>query len=230
MATVLIRSVDMLILRVFEVERDSTHKEGEPYDRGFFGQPGSRSEQEAEGLRWHYKIPLVTNPVVLREFAIPIGAGALAMAIIILLVSGGDFLAAALWSLGFFALFFGLGFIILLILDLIGIKASFYIGKDSVGYVVGSSLRKFNRLVLLLSLLGRSPTVVGASLIGIGRESEFISWDEVRSITVYDKYRVIYFRRKSYIKPIVLFCSRENFDDVVALVKKYAQGVKISVK
>jgi len=220
----------MLILRVFEVERDSTRKEEEPYDGGFFGQPSSRSEQEAEELRWRYKIPLVTNLVVLREFAIPIGAGALAMAIIILLVSGGDFLAAALLSLGFFVLFFSLGFIILLILDLIGIKASFHIGKDGVGYVAGSSLRKFNRLVLLLSLMGRSPTVVGASLIGIGRESEFISWDEVRSITVYDKYRVIYFRRKSYIRPIVLFCSRENFDDVVALVKKYAQGVKISVK
>jgi len=181
-------------------------------------------------LNWRYKIQLATNALVLREFAIVIGTGALVIAIIILLVSGGDFLAAALWSLGFFGLFFGLGFVVLFILDLIGIRASFQIGRDGAGYVSGSSLRKFNRLVLLLSLMGRSPTVMGAALIGIGRESEFIRWDELRSITVYKKHRVIYLHRKSRVRPIMLFCSRKNFDDAVALVEKYAQGVKIDVK
>ncbi len=197
-----------------------------------------------DDLNWRIKVPIINNALYLKELGILFGGTVLVFTAIISIIFaisppyGGDYFGAvaqvALIGLG---IGFGLVIISFLILTLIcrgGLDTSFHIGKDGVRYEIKDKrYKKMNRAILLLSLLGDSNaaiTTTGAALIAMSRESEFIGWSAVRNITIYGKGRIIYFRRKSLVKPIPVFCSPENFDDAVMLVKKYAQGIKINVK
>ncbi|MDI9644146.1 MAG: hypothetical protein QFX35_02865 [Candidatus Verstraetearchaeota archaeon] len=160
------------------------------------------------------------------------GAGTIVVVLIFLAVSG-DFLTAAYLAVGLFAGLFALSLAIVFALSLAyggGIDAKFYIVEKGVGYELGKSFKKTNRATLLVSLMGRSPTATGALLVGSSREAGFVSWGEVRSITVHSREKVIYMRRKQHINPVALFCTPDNFEEAVALVSRYAPMIRIEAK
>jgi len=198
----------------------------------------------ADNLNWRIKIPIIKNNIYLRGFGILFGGTVLVFAAIIFIIFavsspyGVDYVSAAAQVVLIGAgIALGLLLTSFLILNLVcwgGLDTSFHIGKGGVTYEIRDKrYKRMNRLTLLISLMGKSNaalTTTGAALVAISKESGFIKWSEVRSITVHRKERVIYFRKKGLINPIPVFCLPENFDTAVALVEKYAQGIKINVK
>jgi len=194
---------------------------------------GKTRGDQSDNLNWSLKVPLIRNSILLRELGIQLGVGAAVIVVMMLLVTWGDYMAAAQISLMIIGIVVGLFLVALLVLNIIyrgSFEARFHIGRDGAGFELGKLVKKVNTAAVLISLLGRNPVVIGAALIAKARESEFINWDEVRDITLYKKDRVIYFRRRSLVRPLVLFCSPANFDAAVALVEKYAPRVRINVK
>lgn len=208
----------------------------------FFGQIGDQGA--ADNLNWRIKIPIIKNAIYLRELGILFGGSVLVFAVIIFIIFavsppyGVDYVSAAA-QVVLIGAGIGLGLLLIsfLILNLVcwgGLDTGFHIGKGGVTYkILDKRYKRMNRLTFLISLMGKSNAALittGAALVAISKESGFIKWSEVRSITVHRKERVIFFRRKGLINPIPVFCLPENFDTAVALVEKYAQGIKINVK
>jgi hypothetical protein len=111
-----------------------------------------------------------------------------------------------------------------------GIDAEFLINEKGVGYKAGKSSKTLTRLGLLGSVLLWSPVAAGASLINISRESEFIRWKDIRSITTYKGQHSILIRKKELVLPMGVFCTPENFPTVMDIIEKYAPDVPIKEK
>jgi hypothetical protein len=59
---------------------------------------------------------------------------------------------------------------------------------------------------------------------------DFMSWKEMRSITVYPRERSLVFYRKMLIFPFALYCTPDNFETVKGLVREFAPGVPYKEK
>jgi len=69
---------------------------------------------------------------------------------------------------------------------------------------------------------------MGGSLISISRESQFIRWKDIRSITPYESQHSILIRTRELVYPMGVFCTPENFSTALDLIRKYAPNVRIS--
>lgn len=90
-----------------------------------------------------------------------------------------------------------------------GLAARFYVNNAGVGYEAGGPAKKISRRTLVLSLMSGSIKAAGKSLIAISQEENFISWQDVRSVKIYSRQRVIHISSKELIYPIALYCTAE---------------------
>ncbi|MDH7511260.1 MAG: hypothetical protein QHH04_09510 [Methanolinea sp.] len=100
--------------------------------------------------------------------------------------------------------------------------ADFVVSSRGVGQSASKSTKKLNTGLAIGGILTGSPTAVGAGMIVKGREDQSIEWNEVRSITVDHRKRTITVRRKSLVFPIRLYCTEENFGEVLSMVRRFA--------
>ena len=107
-----------------------------------------------------------------------------------------------------------------------GPTTEFAITPEGIGYRAGKESKAINRATLAGTALGGTLSGAGGSLINISREMDFMAWDEVRSIKVYQKERSLVFYRKFLIFPFALYCTPDNFEQVKALARTYAPGAR----
>lgn len=184
------------------------------------------SGSSGECIIWNRKIPLITNPyLVLQCIFIPLG---------IAIVFGG-FLSLITGSVEMLILFFIIcaGFsllmlLIMLVLQLVtggGLDTEFLISNEGVAHNAGSATRALNRVSAGGSAVLGSLAGTGAGLSAISQENTVLPWEDVRYISVYRRTQSIVFRSRYLIGPVVLYCSKENFLPVLAMIKKYAPQV-----
>ncbi len=100
------------------------------------------------------------------------------------------------------------------------------VNAEGVAHQVGEGTRTLNRGYLLFGILsvlggGRGGlTVLGGSLLATSQESNSISWNDVTSVKVYPRNRLIILRDVTIINGVVLYCTKENFDRVLDVIKK----------
>jgi hypothetical protein len=178
-------------------------------------------------LCWSRKIPLITNPyLVLQCIFVPLG---------IAIVMGGFFalITGEVW--GMFTLFLVLGaglsvlmLVILAVLQVVtggGLLTEFFISPEGVAHNAGSTTRALDRVSAGGSAVLGSMSGTGAGLIAISQENNQLRWEDVRYVSVYPSVQSIVFRSRYLIGPVVLYCTKENFPHVLALVKEYAPAV-----
>ena len=98
--------------------------------------------------------------------------------------------------------------------------ARFTIDSKGVLSETGRKERKVNRWVLFFSLLSGRPQAIGASLIAFSRETDGVKWRAVRKVSVDPGKRVIVLK-DSWHTIMRLYCTPENFDEVVGRVQTY---------
>jgi hypothetical protein len=193
---------------------------------------GTRVPEEPTGERtglvtWSRKIPLITNPwLVLQCIFIPLGIG-IVCGSFFSLITGGE------WDMLILFLILGSGLaalmlIVMLVLQIVtggGLETEFFISNKGVAHKAGSSTRTLDRVSAGGSAVLGSMSGTGAGLLAISQENIMLAWDEVRYVSVYRSVRSIVFRSKYLISPVVLYCTDENFPEILALVKQYAPAI-----
>ncbi len=195
---------------------------------------GDEGPVNAEGsLVWEVKIRLIGNRVIVRDALVLLILCPGALFLLIGIPYGlSEGLVAMLTDIGPLVLISGLIFLILLVVTLVflqvtsrgGLPAVFVVNREGVGFAAGSSTRVANRGALAGSLLLRSPGGTGAALLAKSSEQGFIRWDQVRYIRVYSRERFILVRPGWLINPVGLYCTEENFPEVLDLIRYYKPG------
>ena len=192
------------------------------------------SEEESTKLEWERQIPLFSNYVVLKQLSVAILISAF-LVMMLLIVLDPEMIFDAFMV---FLLLVGiLGVLAVIAMALIqgatrgGLKAGFTLNDSGMHYEAKKHSKSLNRLTAIGGVLAGSPALLGGSMINISRESEFMSWDEVKKITAYDSQKTIVAYRKSLISPMGLFCTDENYDTAKEYIKKHLpKGVSLKRK
>lgn len=178
-----------------------------------------------EGIIWETHIPVVTSSIAMKQLAMALGAGILFVAVLMAILDFSSFLSFIIPLIGVYLFLLAIGVIIAIIIQA-GTKGGplgqFAVIKKGVGYNAGSTSKMINLATLWGSAIGGSLAGGGGSLINIAREMDFIEWKDVRSATARTSDRSIVFYRKELISPIAPYCTKENFDTVVTMVRRYA--------
>jgi hypothetical protein len=185
---------------------------------------GDASISEPEvSLSWVRKIPLITNPyLVLQCILIPLGVGVLLGLIFWLITGAQDMFVMFLILGGFLAIVF---LLVMLVLQLVtggGLTTEFFISSEGVAHKAGSTTRNLDTAATVGSVLMGSMGGTGAGMLAKSQEFNILDWDSVRYISVYPRVRSVVFRPSCLIGPVVLYCTEENFPQVLDLVRKYA--------
>ncbi|MDO9324259.1 MAG: zinc ribbon domain-containing protein [Methanoregula sp.] len=198
-----------------------------PTDYSRTGTPERLAEKPVGIVSWSRKIPLITNPwLVLQCIFIPLGIG-LVMGSFLSLITRGE------WDLLILMLILGAGLgvlmlIIMLVLQSVtggGLETEFFISDEGVAHKAGGTTRTLDRVSAGGSAVLGSLSGTGAGLLAMSQENNVLAWDEVRYVSVYRSVRSIVFRSKYLISPVVLYCTDENFPQILAMVKKYAPPI-----
>lgn len=102
-----------------------------------------------------------------------------------------------------------------------GYDATFAVSSRGVGFAGGKTMKNVNNALVLASLLTGSPGVAGASLVNYGTDQNFIAWKDIRSVKLQEKERYILIRPRWLAYPIPLYCTKENFGQVRAMIGHY---------
>jgi hypothetical protein len=190
---------------------------------------------ESSELHWSVRIPLVRNTIVIKQLTMALGGGFLFVLLLCVIFSPGERIQIIAGVgpilLMLFLFIVGLCFVVMIVLEAAmkgGIDAEFTIDKNGVEYTAGESSKTLNRLGFLGSALLRSSIAMGGSLISISRESQFIRWKDIRSITPYEGQHSILIRTRELVYPMGVFCTPENFSTALDLIRIYAPNVRIS--
>lgn len=192
------------------------------------GSPSAGSaggEKPAGFLNWERKIPLITNPyLVLQGILIPLGLGFL-LGLIFWLITGAQDMLLMFVILGaFLAVVF---LLVMLVLQLVtggGLATTFFISNEGVAHKAGSATKNLDTAATVGSVLMGSMAGTGAGLLAMSQECNTLEWRDVRYISVYRNVRSVVFRSPYLVSPVVLYCTEENFDAVLAMIRKYAPG------
>lgn len=174
-------------------------------------------------LTWVRKIPLITNPyLVLQCILIPLGLGFILGLIFWLITGAQDMLLMFIIIGAFLAVVF---LVVMLVLQLVtggGLATSFFISNEGVAHKAGSTTRNLDTAATVGSVLLGSMSGTGAGLLAMSQECNTLEWNDVRYISVYRSVRSVVFRSQYLISPVVLYCTEENFETVLSMIRSYA--------
>lgn len=192
------------------------------------------SEEFREKITWEKQIPLFSNYVVIKQLAAVILIPAFLIMVFLVILEPGMIFDAFMIFLLLAAI---LGVLALISMAMIqvatrgGLLAVFTLDHSGMYYDAGKNSKSLNRLTTIGGILAGSPSILGGSMINISRESEFMSWDEVKGINAYDSQKTVVAFRKSLVSPIGIFCSDENYEYVKDYIKKHLpKGVDLKSK
>ncbi len=101
----------------------------------------------------------------------------------------------------------------------LGLTSDYYVNREGAGQAASKATSNLNTGITVAGALLGSLTATGAGLIQKGREDDFIAWNDARSVTLNGKKKHITVTRKSLIFPVRLYCTDENYAEVVSFIR-----------
>jgi len=184
--------------------------------------PASSVDSE-NGLCWEADVPLVTNPLVVRQFGLVALGSGLIMALLLTLISAatGDFEQIPVMLLISVLSAAGLGLLLIVVALLVyGNRMRLRFTLDGEGAHMETVDRRApvaNRAALLAGLLTGSPGTAGAGALASARENTLMRWRDVTSAAHAPRQRMITLRN-SWRAVGMLVCLPENYDLVAEYV------------
>jgi hypothetical protein len=174
-------------------------------------------------LSWEFDIPLLTNPRMLRTFAL---GTALSVAVVVLLLgvvfgSQGDWEAVLTMAKIFALVGVGLFVLFVLVMGLVfgnRLRTRYTVDDEGIVQETVDKVGKVgSRLAVIAGILGRSPGTTGAGLIAMSHEVAALSWDGTFRVDAVARRHLLVFRNAW--RPIMeVYCTPENFAAVQAHV------------
>ncbi|MDD3574715.1 zinc ribbon domain-containing protein [Methanospirillum sp.] len=189
------------------------------------GKTVSNVQSSQDSLVWTSQIPVITSSVFVKQLGMALGSGFLVVFVIILFVHPEAVLSLAPVLFVIWLFLFGISLGIALIYQKEtkgGPDALFKITPEGISYAAGETMKKVNQLTAIGSILLRSLSGLGVSMMNKSRETDLITWDQIRSISYQNRERTVLVYRKILIRPILLACTKENFSQVKDLISRYA--------
>jgi hypothetical protein len=214
----------------------NTVQEGETFCGSCGGKmilpPEGDVKTPGKALAWSRVVPLITNPVVVKDLFLVLFIPAVFAGILLSVITRD-----ASFLLLFLAIAAGiliLGLVIMAVLQLGtkgGLNTFFYISDEGVAFKAGKETKVLNRVSTIGSLAMGSAGGTGSGLLAISEEANTLFWENIRYITIRTGMKMIVFRSPYLISPIALYCTDENFPVVVEMTRKYALiSAKITTK
>lgn len=178
------------------------------------------------GIEWEVDVPLVTNPVVLRQIAF--------VFLLVPFIACG-LLAPPMWSTGSLdgfpalaAMIFGisaaLGVIGLLAAWLVlgnRIRMRFHVAINGVvTEITDTRARRIGWLTLVLGILSGKPGAAGSGMLTLSNARQSANWGAIRVARFHPSREVVELSN-GWRTIIVLFCTAENYDSVARMVKEH---------
>ncbi|HNY89095.1 MAG TPA: zinc ribbon domain-containing protein [Methanoregulaceae archaeon] len=102
----------------------------------------------------------------------------------------------------------------------LGMASDFFVNAEGAGQEASKKTSSVNTGIAVVGGLLGSLSAAGGGILAKSREDDFIRWDESRSVALNRKKKTVTVTRKSLIFPIRLYCTNENYEQVVAFIKK----------
>jgi hypothetical protein len=180
--------------------------------------PVAASEKEEVLFKWDHKIKMLFNPVLWGSFVACFGIPAILLGIGFSFT--GNLKAAVLLPAGLIAFFAVIWFITGIVIDVGGgFAASFVITSRGIYFTSGPGAKKAADMATVIGLLAGSAGATGAGLLARAEQDNSVEWKKIKKIKIRKGIRYIFVRSGFGSKPIGLYCNKENFDQVLALVQ-----------
>lgn len=170
-------------------------------------------------LRWQASVPIMGTPIIVRQLALAIGLPFGIVILVLLVTSGGD--RYAWYGVGLVVLLLAATWLAVRILYGGRYDAEFLLDADGARASLDTTSRRrsrgVSRLAVAAGMAAGQPTVAGAGLLAAGNQSQYLTWDEVRRVDQDRTHRTIVLRGPA-VAHVALFCTTENFDEVLAHV------------
>jgi hypothetical protein len=185
--------------------------------------PAVAFENEAILFQWDHKIKMLFNPVLWGGFLAGFGIPALLLGIGMSFPAG--VVQGFLFSGILLAFFFVIWVITGIVMDLAGgFSAHFLITDKGVYFASGKGSRGVANAATVLGALAGSASTTGAGLLARSEQDGAIEWKDVKKVKVRRGMRYIFIREGFGNKPIGLYCNKENFEPILALVQSKFKG------
>jgi hypothetical protein len=186
----------------------------------------SIQQDQAPEITWTAKAPLTHNPQMVPAYLVMFGFACI-IGLLLSLYTGNFILIAAFMTV--MSLFIGLFILISCLVDILtggGLEIQGRVSREGAAHLVGGTTRSIDQgisLINTLSLIGKGRTGLslgGGGFITRAQENQSIAWNEVRSVRIWPKARLIVLRDITGIFPVGLYCTAENFSQVLDIVRR----------
>ena len=172
-------------------------------------------------LKWELKIPIFSNPIILKQlgiaFGLPFGI------LIIILIAINQEIRYLAYFFVIIGLLFFLTYLAIMVL---------YRGRYDVGFVIddkgvrcytqkaqAKKNKTINSLAFIFGLLIEKPGVAGAGLLAQSRQDETIKWKNIKNVKYRPKQNMI-FIKGNFAENIAVFCTKDNYEKVKSEIDK----------
>lgn len=173
-------------------------------------------------LAWEARIKVLPNPTVWGSLLAAFGIPSLLLGLLVAFIARRPELAllVPLAATGGFLLLFTL---IGLVIDLFGgFKAIFTLTTRGVRAQSGRVARATSAVAVWTGIATGNLAAAGAGLLAESEQNVFIPWDQVTAVKVKAGRRYVHVKRAWGFKPIGLYCTRENFPQVLEVLRYFA--------
>lgn len=135
------------------------------------------------------------------------------------------------FAAGFVGLVIFLTLLVFIIIFHNGFTMKYRIDEHGVHQSVTGPSAKVHKAAIILGLLSRSPSAVGAGILAKEGEQRTISWGEVKKVNVNPSKQYLRIARQFLgIYPIDMFCQKSDFDRVLDLISQHVPKGKIQTR
>jgi hypothetical protein len=167
-------------------------------------------------LEWEYRLPFLHISLlkkVLIAFGIPILITGIILAMRIGIVNG---LIIMLIVTGVFLI----GVFVAALVCANGFHFTFRLTADGIWSHMGKREECIANATTVGGILAGSSAATGAGLLAKAEQNVFIPWNNIKKVKVVEKHSFIKIGRSFGYKPIELYCSRENFNVALAIIRE----------
>lgn len=178
-----------------------------------------RKRRQQVLLEWPARVPVLRNRNL--WFNVCIGFGIPSIVIGSFFGWGDSLVTGLKFSAGFLVFFLMLFVVIGGVIDLLGgFRVLFRLTDAGVESLAGKASSRAGRIASVGGFLAGSMGAVGAGLAAREEAHVFISWDEVQSTKVNERTGYVLVKAGFFSKPIGLYCTPENFQQVLKIVQE----------
>ncbi|HUU75694.1 MAG TPA: zinc-ribbon domain-containing protein [Methanoregulaceae archaeon] len=109
----------------------------------------------------------------------------------------------------------------------LGMASDFFVNTEGAGQEASKKTSDVNTGIAVGGTLLGSLTAAGAGILAKSRENDFIRWDETRTVALNNKKKTVTVTRKSLVFPIRLYCTGENYKQVVKFIRQHVKKALI---